>query len=417
MADESNLKEKDLKSEDFDVLDAESVEQLKIDVYRTNLGLKYIFDGFKERKKEYAGQWLVGPSIFTLILVSGFFLVTFIEGTWHLENGVFQDIEKFIVIYLSLFLMLIFLRIFYKKLNIAFYDLCKNDIIDESKFSFNKFKALTHESEKLISGNDRKYRYKHIINNKHGIGFKGLRGLQIIAIIIIVYDSIKFIYFNEFPDDAWMTDAHLGIFYYSRIEYLLIFAYLLPTVLWHFTATIYCMRKIITELSCADAFKLRPIAPDGVAGLKPLGELSLGMIYFIAAPMIIIIPYLLTEFDSFHIDGGLLLISYFFLATMIFFFPLGTTHSIMREAKEKELHKLSIEFNKAYEKYSNFNSESTEVTKDMELTVEYMERIGSLHNHVSKMAVWPFDMSIVLKFILTIAIPFLVVLFDTFVLS
>ena len=136
----------------------------------------------------------------------------------------------------------------------------------------------------------------------------------------------------------------------------------------------------------------------------------MSMIYIIVVPMIAVVS------SFFFVDVGfrfyMIIPAYVSVVIIIFFLPLGTAHEVMAKAKEREFQMLSGEFNRAYDQFkkeTETSKDSAEVTPEMTMAADYMDKIGSLYNHVEKMAVWPFDMNIVTKFLITIILPFIVI--------
>ncbi len=400
---------RDLTSDDFEKLDKETIDKLTIDVYQHNIGYRTIFNSIKRRN-----GWLIGSMIFIIIMVSGYVITTYLDGTWIIPGddrlGFFED-TTMITLLISMLLMLPTLRIFYNRLSSVFIKLCRNDIIDESKFSFEEYIEIVDESEKFISGKDRGRRYKLLFSGKRSMGFKGLGMFYFLGVVACIYICINPWIATDLPYlDTWGYPGHWITLVWHYFAIFLMWGYLIPTGLWHFMATILCLRRIITKLSDANAFKLRPLAPDGVAGLRPLGDLTLSMIYIIVVPMITVVS------SFFFVDIGtrfyIIIPIYVSVVVIIFFLPLSTAHGVMAKAKEREFQMLSGEFNRAYDQFkkeTETSKDSAAVTTEMTMAADYMDKVGSLYLHVEKMAVWPFDMTIVTKFLITILLPFIVI--------
>jgi hypothetical protein len=400
-----NFSLKDLKSEDIDCLGEKEINMLKIDVYKSRLIPKLLYDGIRK----WGLHWIFGPIIFVFILLMGYLFISYYENTMYLVNGVgfLQDTILFVG-GVALLLMLIMFKIFYDKVSQIYYNLCKNDIIDESKYTFNKFLLLTNEAELFISGKDRRKEYKYLFPKKTSAGTFGFTIIFILWGFVSILLILNPILFKDGYQslEMWNHINHPLGFLYGSAVVILIWGYLVPIGMWHFIATVICTRKIITELETNDALKLRALAPDGAAGLRPLGELTLSMIYTVVIPMIIVVPYLLIgEFTIFIL---MFIAAYFVIIFIIFFLPLGTAHNVMRDAKKDELQYLSIEFNRVYEHFRKNNQIENESQREKErlTSVQYMENLGSLYRHVENMAVWPFDVGIMTKFVITILIPF-----------
>ena len=413
----------DLKSEDIENLPKKDKEMLKIDVYQSRLIPKLLYDG----PSKLGLHWIYGPLIFCSLLISGCVLISYLEGTFFINywfettyefsdyvlttgewktGGFFQD-TYFIIGFYVMLLMLISFKTFYDNLSLVFIKLCKNDIIDESKYSFKDFLNLTNEAESFIIGKDWGKKYNYLFHNKSGIGNIGYRIIQILCIsmtLILIFNPLIMPSYESLQ--MWNRADHMFGFIYSSVILFIIWGYLVPIALWNFIATVISVRKIVTKLEKANALKLRPIAPDGAAGLRPLGELTLSMIYTVGIPMIIVVQILfVATLNNITIP---LVIIYFILIFIIFFLPLGTAHNVMKKAKEDELEYLSVEFNRVYEHFKNEDKIVNESQREIERhnTVQYMEDLSSLYRQVEKMAVWPFDVNIMTKFIITIIIPF-----------
>ncbi|MFH0815434.1 MAG: hypothetical protein V1934_01260, partial [Methanobacteriota archaeon] len=209
------------------------------------------------------------------------------------------------------------------------------------------------------------------------------------------------------PSDSWGSRDHPIAFVFGVGINLFLWGYLIPKAIWHLFSTMICTRKIITILEAKKALKLRPLCPDGAAGLAAFGRLSLSMISITIVPMIALVVIFAKGIELRHASdyiGALPMIFYMLLIILIFFLPLSSAHNAMSTAKEKELKILGEEFNKAYEIFSR-EIKKKGITDELQKSVEYMNRIGSLYDHVEKMAVWPFDIQVMAQFIFTFMLP------------
>jgi hypothetical protein len=316
-----------------------------------------------------------------------------------------------------MFIILLLFKSFFDQLSTIFIKICTNDIIDESKYSLEKFKLLVKECEIFIVGKDRKYKYELLYKNKSRIAFYAKSSIFVIFFLFWFFTIlIGYYYPNPLDNAYWQYQYHATTIWGNIPFGLLITVYLVSIALWSLIGTVICVRRVISELSINDAIKLRPLSPDRAAGLKPIGTLTLNMIYIIAAPMVALMVYV---FYSIKYDFTLpflqilLVIFYFILVILIFFLPLGTAHDIMVRAKENELKILCEEFNQAYEIYKKETKSKTMSTETLK-AMEVMQSTGVLYDHVERMAVWPFDISIIIKFIVTIFAPFLFIALQLF---
>jgi len=145
--------------------------------------------------------------------------------------------------------------------------------------------------------------------------------------------------------------------------------------------------------------KIRPLNPDKIGGLKPLGQLALGMDIVVAIPSTIILLYLVSGTSLTHPFTLGVIILYTLLLVVVFFIPLSSVHNAMLEAKEQEFSRINRMFNQIYDKI--FYKEKTLTSEDL----ENIQNIYYLYGEAKKMAVWPLDLSIIYRFVATSLFP------------
>ena len=156
---------------------------------------------------------------------------------------------------------------------------------------------------------------------------------------------------------------------------------------------------------------LHPLHPDRAAGLRSLGQYALKTTYLIALLGGLAV---LLEYDAFtngqwqtayfaHVS----FIAYLLLAPFVFFMPLWSAHDAMLRAKEDMILEISRQFNHDISiAYSDLacNSESL---KD---NIEKVEQLQKLHELTESFPVWPFDLSTIRRFFLTMSSPALAII-------
>ena len=176
-----------------------------------------------------------------------------------------------------------------------------------------------------------------------------------------------------------------------------VFAYAMGAVIFATMGSIKVVRRYCREFITQD--RIRALNPDQVGGLRPLGQFSLNLDIAFALASFVIFSYLAQGVSIVHPVVTLTLGLYTMVLVVVFFIPLSAAHDSMLEAKEKAYDQVNEIFKEVNSKISpenkGFNFRQTEALKD----------VYFLYEKVSKMAVWPLNIGILLKFVATSSFP------------
>ncbi len=151
--------------------------------------------------------------------------------------------------------------------------------------------------------------------------------------------------------------------------------------------------------------KLKSFTEDRMLGVKPIGSLSLSLVfaYFAGISILILLP------GSFATMPGRMYLAY--LAGLILFgmasfiLPLFTTHLKMVESKKLEQENLRQELLK---RASNTSREEGSSSKEMKEAIDQLTAVFSLNlkrDEVLSIPTWPIDISILGRLVITVLFP------------
>lgn len=404
---ENSMKKKD--DIDCKVLTAEEKNALRINVYKNSKILKffYVFSGDEDRKEAKTMEdYSFVEDVFskktkTLLVIFVFSIALFlalnfvfsaVEGNLYMDGGnnigFLEDPTNWAQI-VTIGLMIFMTKGLCDRLSTLFIDLAY--VVDFNKFSYEEYKSLSKSEEEYIQGK--------------GKGGKKLLLLIIMFLIYSFYATFIYQYYYR-STDIWHNISYpLGFGSYTFYTFLMV-GIVIPLISWRIIATIIILKKVFTILSHANAIKLRPLSPDNSGGLSSISKISLSMTYIVMIPMLLMFVGII--YLGFTHIAAISVPVYVTVLLLIFFLPLGTAHEIMSKSKELELHKISQEFNRAYDMIMENIAKKGLVVEEKEL-IETMGSLRNMYNEAKKMPVWPFDLSIIAKFIVTIIVPLTIV--------
>ena len=174
-------------------------------------------------------------------------------------------------------------------------------------------------------------------------------------------------------------------------------AYVVGAVIFATMGSIKTVRRYCRDFVTPN--RILALNPDKVGGLRPLGQFSLGLDVAFALASFVIFSYLAQGVSIAQPVVIVTLLIYTILLIVVFFIPLSAAHDSMLEAKEWAIDQLNEMFKEINSKISpgdkKFNFKQVKALKD----------VYFLHERVSKMAVWPLNISIILKFVATSSFP------------
>lgn len=145
--------------------------------------------------------------------------------------------------------------------------------------------------------------------------------------------------------------------------------------------------------------KILALNPDKVGGLRPIGQFSLHLDIVFAMPSFVIFSYLIQGVSIANPVVILLLLLYTIALVVVFFVPLAAAHDSMLEAKDRAYDQVNGIFKEVSSKISQGGKDFTL------LQIKALKDVYFLYEKVSKMAVWPLNLDIVLKFAVTSSFP------------
>jgi hypothetical protein len=178
-------------------------------------------------------------------------------------------------------------------------------------------------------------------------------------------------------------------------------------------ALMFCLFSILftcwNMIGCLrDLFRgganIRPLHPDGVGGLAPMADFSLGLVYLISAVGVMLLA--VTPFTRGLASGGVLryvvspdivvaATAHAVVAPLAFFLILNTASKAMREAKRRELEKIATRWDA---EYPGALEAVTSGALDFAPMVERLKTLRELYQTARSFPVWPFDQASLQKF-------------------
>ena len=147
---------------------------------------------------------------------------------------------------------------------------------------------------------------------------------------------------------------------------------------------------------------LQPLHPDGCGGLKPLGDISKALNFFVSLiGLYLSVVAIVGRTPIGHPLFAPAVVAFIVLAVYLFFAPLWKAHDRMAAEKERVLHALSQEFQHTYEQVArNLSARG--------ILLEDAQKIGGLeqmYRIASNMPVWPLDVKILTQFAGAVLVP------------
>jgi hypothetical protein len=182
--------------------------------------------------------------------------------------------------------------------------------------------------------------------------------------------------------------------------------------------------KTLRALFRSQSVDLLVLHPDRCGGLSSISLYSVKVAYAIASAGLVISAATVYELqrgslaDAYPILLGI--VAYLLLAPLFFFWPLGTAHEAMREAKETELLELAQRFDRVYsdlkkrvgmrpdnEKADAGAGNKAPDESGVEADMRRLDHLQKLYTIAEKFPVWPFDVENLRRFFAVITAPVL----------
>lgn len=205
------------------------------------------------------------------------------------------------------------------------------------------------------------------------------------------------LYWSIYSTELFWGRAQFPVSALYFILFCGILAYVLGATIFVTMGSVKAIRRYCKDFITKD--RVLALNPDKVGGLRPLGQFSLGLDIAIALPSFVIFSYLAQGVSITHPIVATLLVLYTIVLIVVFFIPLSAAHDSMLEAKEIAYDQVNEIFKEISSKISTgdkgFNPKQIKVLKD----------VYFLYEKISRMAVWPLNISIIIKFVATSLFP------------
>ena len=215
----------------------------------------------------------------------------------------------------------------------------------------------------------------------------------------------------------------------ARAPFWLLNVYVVAYAAFNVGVTIFVLRKLFGT----HEIRLQPLHPDGCGGLGSLSEFSTRIAVGIAAIGLMISAATVLEiqqgtiWNAFPVLAGV--VAYAAFAPLFFFWPLGTAHDAMQEAKDAEMLMLAREFDRLYDE---IKSEIVDRSQDSiksatgcrailsfivpakeeslrevvsSQALEKLENLRQLYHIAGEFPVWPFDTRNLRRFFTVVTTP------------
>ena len=220
----------------------------------------------------------------------------------------------------------------------------------------------------------------------------------------ILFSNIKSLYSRQ---GAWNSFNHQISFYLTLLVVVFIIISLIEIVT-KLALIIWVQMKFTSELSKNNLIEIEPLSLDKSGSLKSLGDLSLSFTYML-------IPFSISSLTHYLTWGQLTmgfvfgLVALAFSSVFMFFFPLGTVHSLMSNSKKIFLQSIDDEYLVNSGKLLvaiKVNGDNINELRENGDTLKNMYDLGK------QMPVWPFDLKIIAKFFTVLLGPFLLIILE-----
>lgn len=329
-----------------------------------------------------------------MLIVSVFENSVFLKGN---DVGFLEDIPIIEMMFM-LAIVLYIAYLFFNKYSQLHLKL--RNAIDFSVYDEQEYEQYIAKMNRFVKGDGRWLKYRII--------------LHILCLLGSVYFALIYAHFNiTLPWDVWRFSTHPINFFIFTIYQLIMGGYIIPALFWRFLAIIYSMKDSCKTLSEKNALRIIPLSPDKAGGLRPLGDLALTFHFILVLPLIHIVISVYCWGMTLGSIIGILGYTPFVIA--VFFLPLSGAHNVMKNAKEKELQRISNKFNEYYFLFTEDKNVKDLPAGDDDLAIlQMMDKLRTSYEVVDKMPVWPFDLSIIRRFVTSIVLPFILIVVELF---
>lgn len=355
------------------------------------------FGGRLVQKQRMVTGHLVIWFFLGILPLSAFYLTTFFDHNLTIPGsalGLFEDFA-FLVILLYVPLTVSLAITHFPNLDRTFHQLravieFEGDetwaaSVNSSQYqpiSLAKFNNLLADSEELINGRGRYFKWK-VVSVFCGLGYVALAA---------------WVHWNataNYGFDIWSSQSYPLSFALRTALETVLFGLLLPCIVYKMVMILVSIKRLCTSLSLAKALRLSPLHPDKAGGLGVLGKFGLRMATLLVPSALGIAVYIVAN----GMKLTLAVASLLFVGLLIFtfFYPLSGAHESMKASKNKELDYLAGEFNRVY--YRLVTEMRGGNTGKMGVEASLLNDLDGLYRKAERMPVWPFDNETLRRFL------------------
>lgn len=178
-----------------------------------------------------------------------------------------------------------------------------------------------------------------------------------------------------------------------------ILSYFVVVLIANLVINYWAVRRIVQ----GKEININPLHPDRCGGLKILSDYSIRVVYLNAICGILVSISAYRLFSIGYIWAAIFaVVFYLSIATISFFAPLSTAHDEMLEAKTKLLLSVGRQFWKNYLAAHNSIGGEPDALK---AELEKIKQLQELYDLTQNFPVWPFDITTLRRFFITISSP------------
>jgi hypothetical protein len=212
------------------------------------------------------------------------------------------------------------------------------------------------------------------------------------------------------PDDEPLTYIVVGIPWA-----VFMWVAMVGNFLWHTASMAVPLFSMIHRHTRAGRLRVVPLAPDGRAGLSSIGLVAFDLSLAYGAGLLPVAGWILCFGVDLPLIAGFAV--YLVFLTAAFFGPLLAIHTSMKNAKQRELQRISRMFRAEYRSLSDVREKvdagaPVEVNSQLRESVASMGALEQLYRRAEQMPVWPFDSGTLGKFMSLIGIPIALMVFE-----
>ena len=277
--------------------------------------------------------------------------------------------------------------------------------------------------EELVkNGNERELeKYGNWLNNR----FNDRLSAGIFLLISLILNIAYLYQILQDTDPGWITSGELFVSILGTrhgLSWFGVYGMIIQVVLIYWVFNLvwrgFVLSRTLYEFFEKRNFsiKIEPLHPDGVCGLRSIGNLAttLTTILFMLGIYVSlkVIDKIIIQNSSIFEDIGnpIMLVSYAIMAPLLFFLPLGAAHRKMVEAKIRFLQPISKRCAELITDLGETNSDD----RDSESTKLLNDLIKIRDDLNKRILVWPFDFRSMKAFFGAIVVPFVPVLLPFF---